>query len=68
MAEGKAPYEDGDTCEYGIEEIEGPHCAHTDEVEQGALNPQVGERLMHALEYAICALLLLWLVWHNFLV
>jgi len=33
MAEGKAANEDGDPGEYGIEEIEGPHCADTDEVE-----------------------------------
>ena len=67
MAKGKAANEDGDTCEDGIEEIEGPHCANTNEVEQRAFDTQVGERLMQALEDSICALLLLWLVGHKFL-
>jgi len=68
MAEGKAPYEYGDTCEDGIEEIEGPHRTDADEVEKRTLNAQVGERLMQALEDSICAMLLLWFVGHNVLV
>ena len=68
MAEGKTANEDGDTGEDGIEEIEGPHCADADEVEQRALHAQVGERLMQALEDSICAMLLLWFVWHKSLV
>jgi hypothetical protein len=59
MAEGKAAYENGDTGEDGIEEIERSHRADADEVEQRALHAQVSERLMHALEDSICALLLL---------
>src|ERR1700681_1136216 len=65
MAEGKAADEDGDTCEDGIEEIEGPHCTDTDEVEDRALNAQIGERLVQTLEDSICAMLLLRFVWHN---
>src|SRR5580692_10207884 len=66
MAEGKAANEDGDTCKDGIEKIEGPHCANTNEVEQRAFDTQVGERLMQALEDSICALVLLSLVGHKF--
>jgi hypothetical protein len=65
MAEGKAAYEDGYTREEGIEEIERPHRADADEVEQHALHPQIGERLMQGLEDSICAMLLLWFVWHS---
>src|SRR5713226_4981590 len=65
MPEGKTAYEDGDTREDGIEEIEGPHRADANEVEQCALDSQEGERLMQTLEDTICALLLLRLVWHN---
>jgi hypothetical protein len=68
MAEGKAANEDGDTCEDGIEEIEGPHRADADEVEESAFDAQIGEWLMQALEYSICAMLLLWFVGHTFLV
>jgi hypothetical protein len=68
MAEGKAANEDGDTCEDGIEEIEGAHGAHTDEVEERALNAQIGKGLVQALEDSICPMLLLWFVWHNSLV
>jgi hypothetical protein len=68
MAEGKAANEDRYTRQDGVEEIEGPHCANTNEVEQRALNAQVSERLMQALEDSICAVLLLRFVWHNFLV
>jgi len=59
MAEGKAAYEDGDASEDGIEEIEGPHRADADEVEQCAFHTQVSERLMQALEDSICAMPLL---------
>ena len=40
-----------------LEEIEGSHRTDADEVEQSALDAEVGERLMHALEkISICAL------------
>ena len=68
MAEGKTANEYGDAGEYGIEEVEGAHGADADEVEQRALHAQVGERLMQALEDPICAMPLLWFVWHNSLV
>jgi hypothetical protein len=68
MAEGKAAYEDGYAGKNGIEEIEGPYCANADEVEQGSLNAQVGERLVQTLEDSICAALLLCFVGHKFLV
>ena len=55
MAEGKAANEDGDTGEDGIEEIEGPHRADADEVEQCPFDAQVGERLVQALEDPVCA-------------
>ena len=64
MAKGKTADEDGDTREDGIEEIESPHRADADEVEQRAFHAQVGERLMQALEDSVCAVLLLWFVWH----
>jgi hypothetical protein len=67
VSERETANENSDTCKDGIEEIEGPHCANTNEVEQRAFDAQVGERLMQALEDSICALLLLWLVWHKFL-
>jgi len=65
MAEGKAATEYGDAGEYGIEEVERPHCADAYEVEQRAFHAQVGERLMKALEDSICAVLLLCFVWHE---
>jgi len=68
MSEEKTPNEYGYSRQDGIEEIEGPHCTNTNEVEQRALNAQVRERLMQALEDSICAVLLLWFVWHTFLV
>jgi hypothetical protein len=68
MAEGKAANEYGDTCEDRIEEIEGSHCANANEVEQRAFDTQVGERLMQTLEDSVRATLLLWFVWHSFLV
>src|SRR5437899_3259353 len=68
VAKGKASNEDGDTCEDGVEEIEGSHRAHADEVEQRAFHAQVGERLVQALEDSICAMLLLCFVWHNSLI
>jgi hypothetical protein len=68
MTEGETANEDGDTRKDGIEEVEGPHRSDAHEVEQRTLYAQVRERLMQALEDSICALLLLWLVWHKFLV
>ena len=68
MPESKTPDEYGDTGEDGIEEVEGPHCADADEVEQRPFDAQVGERLVQALEDSICAMPLLWFVWHNSLV
>ena len=68
MAEGKTTDEYGDAGEDGIEEVEGADGAHTDEVEERPFNAQVGERLVQALEDSICAMLLLWFVWHKFLV
>jgi hypothetical protein len=68
VPEGETANEDGDAGEYGIEEIEGSHRADADQVEQCAFHSQVGERLMQALEDSICAVLLLWLLWHMSLV
>jgi hypothetical protein len=65
MAEGKAANENGDAREDGIEEIESPYSADAHEVEERALNAQVSQRLMQALENPICALLLLPFVCHN---
>ena len=65
MPESKTPDEYGDTGEDGIEEVEGPHCADADEVEQRPFNAQIGERLVQALEDSICAMLLLCFVWHK---
>src|SRR5579862_717824 len=65
MAEGKTANKYGDAGEYGIEEVEGAHCADAYEIEESPFDTQVGERLMQALEYSICAMLLLWLVRHN---
>jgi hypothetical protein len=68
MAEGKAANEDSDTGEDGIEEVEGSHGAHTDEVEERPFHSQVGEWLVQALKDSVRATLLLWFVWHSFLV
>ena len=65
MAEGKTANEDGDTREDGIEDVEGPHRAHADEVEQRTFHAPVGEWLMQALEDSVCAVLLLCFVWHK---
>jgi hypothetical protein len=65
MAEGKAAKENGDTREDGVEQIEGPHGAHTDEVEERPLNAQIGEGLMQAFEDSICAAPLLQFVGHT---
>ncbi len=65
MAEGKAANEYSDAGEYGIEEVERPHCANAYEVEQRTFHAQVGERLMQALEDSICAVLLLCFFWHD---
>jgi hypothetical protein len=67
MAEGKAANENGDTCEDGIKEIEGPDRSDADEVEESTFHAQVRKRLVQALEYSICAMLLLWFVGHKFL-
>jgi hypothetical protein len=68
MAEGKTANEDGDTCEDGIEEIEGPHRTDADEVEERPFDAQVGERLVQTLEDSICAAFLLCFVGHIVLV
>src|SRR5580658_1438707 len=68
MAEGKAANEDSDTCENGIEEVEGPNCADAYKVEQRPFDTQVGERLVQALEDSICAAFLLCFVGHIVLV
>jgi hypothetical protein len=68
MAESKTANEYGDAGEYGIEEVEGPHCADAYEIEKSPFDAQVGERLMQALEHAICAMLLLRFIWHKPLV
>src|SRR5208337_1759173 len=65
MPEGKTANKDGDARKDGIEEIEGSHRSDADEVEQSALDAQVGEWLMHALEDSICAMLLICVVWHK---
>jgi hypothetical protein len=68
MAEGKAADEDGDTCEDGIEEIEGPNRSDTHEVEQCTFYTQIRKRFVEALEDSICAMLRLWFVGHKLLV
>jgi hypothetical protein len=68
MAEGKTANENSHAREDRIKEIEGPHCANAYEVEQCPFHTQVGEWLVQALEDSICAMLLLWFVWHNSLV
>jgi hypothetical protein len=68
MPESKTPDEYGDAGEYGIEEIEGPDCANTNEIKQSAFDAQIGERLMQALEDSICATLLGYFVCHKSLV
>ena len=55
----------GDTGEDGIEEIEGPYRADAHEVEERALDAQISQRLMQALEDSVCALLMLRFVWHH---
>jgi hypothetical protein len=65
MPEGETANEDGDARQDGIEEIEGPHRADADEVEQCAFHAQVGQRLMQALEDSICAVLLVCFAWHR---
>jgi hypothetical protein len=67
MAEDKAANEDSDTGKDGIEEVEGPHGAHTNEVEERPFHSQVSEWLVQALKDSVCATLL-WSVWHSFLV
>jgi hypothetical protein len=65
MAEGKTGDEDGDSCEGGIEEVESPHRADADEVEQRTFYAQVRERLMQTLEDSIFAMLVLYFVRHK---
>jgi hypothetical protein len=66
---GKAPNENSDAREDGIEEIEGTHRADADEVEERALHTQVSERLVQTLKDSVRAtLLLLCFVWHISLV
>jgi len=64
MAEGETANEDSDTCEDGIEEVEGVHGAHTDEVEERPFHSQVSEWLVQALKDSVRAMLL-WFVWHK---
>jgi hypothetical protein len=68
MAEGKAANEDSDTGENGVEQIEGADGAHANEVEERAFHSQVCEWLVQALKDSVRATLLLWFVWHSFLV
>lgn len=68
MTESKTANEHGYAGQDGVEKIEGSHRADADEVEQRALDAQVGERLMHALEDSICAMFLICVVWHKGLV
>jgi hypothetical protein len=65
MTESKTANEHGDAGQDRVEEIEGSHRADADEIEKGALDAQVGERLMHALEDSICALFRTCNVWHK---
>src|SRR5208283_4962212 len=46
VAECKAADEDGEAGENAVEEVEGTHGAHADEVKQRALDAQIRERLM----------------------
>jgi hypothetical protein len=55
VAECKSADEDGEAGENAVEEIEGAHGAHADEVKQCALDAQISERLVQALEDSICA-------------
>src|SRR6185437_12632590 len=50
----------------GIEEVECSHGAYADEVEEGPLHAQIGERFMETLEHSICATFLLSFVGHVF--
>jgi hypothetical protein len=68
MAERETANKNSDTGEDGIEEIEGPHRAYANEVEERTFHAQVGERFVQALEDSICTMLLLWFVGHKFLV
>src|ERR1700677_451269 len=63
-AKDKTAAEDSDARENGIEQIKGPHGTDADEVEQGAFDAQVGERLMQAFEDPIRPMHLCF-VWHK---
>ena len=63
MAEGDPADEESDARQNGIEEIESSHRSNAHEVEERPLDTQISERLMQALKDAICALLLLFVVW-----
>ena len=65
MTECESADKDGDAAQNAVEQIEGTHSAHADEVEQRALDPHVGERLMQALEDSICASILVILFRHK---
>ena len=51
-----------------LKRLKAPTALDTDEVEQRPFHAQVGERLVQALEDSVRATLLLWFVWHSFLV
>jgi len=57
----------GNAGQDGIEEVEGAHGAHTNEVEERPFHSQVSEWLVQALKDSVRTTLLLWFVWHSFL-
>src|ERR1039458_3154258 len=65
VTECKAADENGDAAKNAVEEIEGAHGTYADEVKQRALDAQIRERLMQALEDSICANCLLLLFRHR---
>jgi hypothetical protein len=65
VTECKAANENGNAAQNAVEEIEGAHSPHADEVKQRPLYAQVGERLMQTLEDSICASILIALLWHK---
>src|ERR1035437_4284611 len=65
VPECKSADKDGEAGENAVEEVESAHGAHADEVKQRALDAQIRERLMQALEDAICANWLLLLFRHR---
>ena len=51
-----------------LKRLKAPTALDADEVEERPFHAQVSERLVQALEDSVCATLLLWFVWHSFLV